>query len=238
METASSVVVNLGRLSGYQASPYWTFGSKHKNKRAESNTTPGPLTYTLPAPHLFAYSMSPRQVSFAKAARASRRRVPRTPAPGTYNVPSAFSEKKTAGPALKGRVKEPKSSVTVGPGAYNLTLDRSNSLRGGYIGRSTRASRGLRSSLGPGSYNITPTEETTKVPSGFSFPKAKRAIKAQTSDTPAPGAYDLSGKSGMTQGISFKGCRDDLKLRKSTTDRLGVVFSSFSRPTHTKLHSR
>ena len=231
--TEHSPVVNLGRISRYEASPFWSMAPKWRVNGIKEKT-PGPLTYSLPAPHLFAYSMSPRQVTFSKAARVQRKRNIRMPAPGAYNVPSAFESANQTGVSLKGRWKEPKLSITLGPGAYNVNTYRQRPISGGYMGRVQRPLKDSKSLLGPGSYNIEAPELTPKHKAVFSFSRAERTVDTKALDLPAPGAYDVTGKNEedakKSRGISFKGNR--IERRKSVNSSLGVVFSSFAPPRH------
>ena len=160
--------------------------------------------------------MSPRPVSFSKASRAPRVRVVRQPAPDAYNVPSTIAA--DSGPSLKGRWREPKVAVSLGPGAYNV--DKRPSLSGGYMGRTTRDVRKSQTSAGPGSYNPEISQK-----SGLSFSRAVRTPKDKLVQTPAPGVYEVRGKIS-DHGVTFKGARLDRRPPSANAD-LGVVFSSF-----------
>jgi hypothetical protein len=220
----ASPVVDLGRISAYESSPGWSFGLKPQSTKKVVKT-PGPMTYMLPAPHLFAYSLSPRVVTFAKSKRAiGRQRKVRSPDPASYNIPSTLNLSAQGGASLKGRWPQERRAVTVGPGAYNVHTQPKSTL-GGYIGRKYRPSTDAWT-LGPGTYNT----QQGIIKGGFSFSKATKSASDNKgmNDTPAPGFYTVD-KTLSTSAVSFKGNRRERK--KSINDNVGVMFTSFKKRT-------
>ena len=142
-----------------------------------------------PGPGAFSPKWKSHAPSFSFTSRAKPAKEEKYgPGPGSYHLPSTLSKFSAT---LKGKPKDPQSSLVPGPGHYS-TEDIFAQTKGFSIGQSDRhdPSKNSKEFPGPGAYE---PERARSV--SYSFSKEKRA-KELVDNSPGPGSYDFNFPKG------------------------------------------